>query len=632
MATEKLAFFLQDGASMCESLGNTLLRLDEEPESADLINQAFRYVHSIKSEASFLKLDSIGAVAHGMEGRLEQFRRDGVASREVLKTLQEMREQLEEMLYEVEKQSSAETESEELAVEQPEPFANDAGREPEQPRQSRDMEFNEFERRLLREAWERGERFYRLVCTIEESAPIKYAKAYLVVNNLEILANVIRTVPPLEPHEDEEFREFQVYFTSNVDEEEVREAIDLDQIERVTISEIGFESLTVRSLPERSEERRTPVEEPYVRIEAERLDEIIEYVQEMKLLLHRLAGSDEVEVTSLKELVPGLERLVGELRRVPLQRELRHIPRFARDLARRLDKQVKVEISGSEILVDRRMLVLLSEVLLHLVRNAVDHGIEQPIERELRGKNPVGTIEISAVEKGGQLIIRVADDGAGVDEAAVVAKARELGMMRDGDASPVDLLSILVQPGFSTRDEASSISGRGVGLDLVHERVTRVLGGEMRLTRRTGQGVVFTLMLPSAASYMTILLLRCGRQTIGLPARHVQATHRAGDLTLAVDEAGRLHFGGMAVLRLQELSLGRVNVLPGTLPQEALPAQGHLLVVNHLGKRVCLYADELLFERDIPEGRMVLGEEVGAGLYAVSIGEKRADFLFARLP
>ena len=616
---------------MCESLGHTLLRLDEEPESVELINQAFRYVHSIKSEASFLKLDSISTVAHGMEGRLEVFRRDGVASREVLKTLQEMREQLEERLYEVEQQAGAETE--EAAAAEPsaaEPEPGDGGRELEQSRPPRGMEFNEFERRLLREAWERGERFYRLVCTVEESAPIKYAKAYLVVNNLEILANVIRTVPPLEPREDEDFREFQVYFTAGVDEKEIREAIDLDQIERVTISEIGFESVAVRNLPERLEERRKPIEEPFVRIEAARLDEIIEYVQEMKLLLHRPTGSHDVDVASLKELVPGLERALNDLRRVPLQRELRHLPRFARDLARGLDKQVKVEMTGGEILVDRRMLALLSEVLLHLVRNAVDHGIEQPMERELRGKNPVGTVEISAVEKGGNLVIQVADDGAGVDEAAVVAKARELGML--GDAGPADLLSILVRPGFSTRDEASSISGRGVGLDLVHERVTRVLGGEMRLAKRADQGVVFTLILPEATSYLTVLLLRCGRQTVGLPARHVQSTHRAGDLTFAADEGGWLQFGGMAVLHLEGTGFQRVSVRPGSLPQEALPAEGRVLLVNHVGKRFCVYADELLVERDIPEERLVLGEEVGAGLYAASIGEKRADFLFARLP
>ncbi len=630
MATEKLAFFLQDGASMCESLGNTLLRLDEDPENVDLINQAFRYVHSIKSESSFLKLDSISAVAHGMEGRLDQFRRDGVASREVLKTLQEMREQLEERLYEVEQESSAISQGEGLAIESPEPETSDTGREP-QP-SPRLAEFSEFERRLLREAWERGERFYRLVCTIEASAPIKYAKAYLVVNNLEILANVIRTIPPLEGREDEEFRELQVYFTASVEEREIREAIDLDQIERISISELGFESVTVRSLPEHAEERRKPIEESYVRVEAERLDEIIEYVQEMKLLLHRPSGGGEAEIASLKELIPGLERLLGELRRVPLLRELRHIPRFARDLARGLDKQVKVEITGGEILVDRRMLALLSEILLHLVRNAVDHGIEQPMERELRGKNPVGTIEISAVEKGSQLIIRVGDDGAGVDEAAVVAKARELGMLPDGAAGAADLLSILVKPGFSTRGEANSISGRGVGLDLVHEQVTRVLGGEIRLGRRTGQGVVFTLILPAAARYLTVLLLRCGRQTVGLPARHVQSAHRVDDLTLAVDEGRRLHFGGMPILRLEGLNVTRVVVEPGTLPQEALPAQGHLLVVDHLGKRLCLYADELLVERDIPEERMVLGEEVGSRLYAVSVGEKQADFLFARLP
>jgi len=133
-----------------------------------------------------------------------------------------------------------------------------------------------------------GERFYRIACTIEESAPIKYAKAYLVVNNLELVANVIRTVPPLEPREDEEFREIEIYLTASVGEQEIRDAIDLDQIERITVSEVDFESYAAGpAMLDRIEERRPTGEPAYLRIEASKLDEMAEYVEEMKLHLKR---------------------------------------------------------------------------------------------------------------------------------------------------------------------------------------------------------------------------------------------------------------------------------------------------------------------------------------------------------
>lgn len=649
MASEKLAFFLQDGAAMCESLGVSLGRLAEEPGSEELINQAFRYIHSIKSEASFLDLDAISSIAHEMEGHLEGFRRDGVANPETLKLVEEMREDLAERIDRAEELSAGGVEgrsalsadgtgaraSGDHGAAPRAPIgptggaaSEERGRSPEGPSTGRGLVPTDFERTLLREAWERGERFYRLACTIEESAPIKFAKAYLVVNNLELVANVIRTIPTLEPREDDEFREFEVYLTASVGEQEIREAIDLDQIERIVLHEVDFDSYAEQtSAHERTEDRRTVSEAPSIRVTASKLDEMAEYVGELKLLLSSPPSKAHDTATSISSLVVGLDRLLNELRSVPIREELIHLPRFARDLARRLGKQVRVRIEDNAVVVHRRLLAQLSDPLHHLVRNAVDHGIELPMERELRGKDPVGLITVSAAEVEGELVIEVSDDGAGIDPAAIVAKARDLGMVKEGEGTP-DPLSILVKPGFSTREHADSISGRGVGLDVVFDRITRMLGGKLELAPRSGPGASFRLTLPAASNLLSVLLARCGRQTIGFSTGEVVATRRVADVTIQADQHGVLRFGGLPIRRLQGLAFEQI--VAATAPK-ALPPTGFLIEVSRLGRRHFLYADELLVERDLPAELLTVEGESGTGLFTVSIGGERADFLLARL-
>jgi two-component system chemotaxis sensor kinase CheA len=213
-----------------------------------------------------------------------------------------------------------------------------------------------------------------------------------------------------------------------------------------------------------------------------------------------------------------MQEQVVESRLVPIWQIFDRLPRLVRDAARTLRKDVNLEVTGKDLEVDRSLLEAINEPLVHLLRNAVDHGIESPEERERLGKPRAGRIELSARRERSRVIIEVSDDGHGVDREAVIARARSEGLLA-GDADPDDqeLFRILARPGFSTARVVSAYSGRGVGLDVV-EDVVHGLGGSVQLKTRAGEGARFRLELPLSLAILHALIVEVGRETYAIPA------------------------------------------------------------------------------------------------------------------
>lgn len=223
------------------------------------------------------------------------------------------------------------------------------------------------------------------------------------------------------------------------------------------------------------------------------------------------------------------DELEGEVRRImtlPLAAALGPVHRIARDVARSRGKSVRVEISASGIEIDKRMIEELRDPLMHLVRNAVDHGIEAPEERLLQGKNATGLLRVHAEMRGAMLLLAIADDGRGVDRTRVLVAAQEkLGLRLPPDAPYDQVLELLFTPGFSTAAELTDTSGRGVGLDVVRERV-RALGGSLRIKSEPGRGTAFELLISPSVSTTRGLLLEVGGQTLAIPVGSVSRVLR----------------------------------------------------------------------------------------------------------
>lgn len=642
MEKDRTEQFLREGVDLCTSVRRSLQRLEHEPFNRDFVHQAFRFVHSLKSEAQLVGLEEIGAVAHEMEGVLDQIRRNTLAvDGDSLGLLFPMVEALEEMLREA-SASGAETDGG-AAPARGERYAA-IGSEPGtvRPTGSSVPHFGDFERQLIQEARGRGEALFRMTCEIEDSAPLKYPKAYLVVNNLEVSTNVILTIPSFETTDDEMFRVFDVYYTASVPESEIRKSVDVDQIKSVEIREVTFEELEAAGevAPENNPSVVTHRSSSSVRVENGRLDEIMLRLRSVRSSLERLKtsvaqasdlGGVPEDLDAVTAGIGSLARLVADARKVTFAEELRQIPWLVQDLAGKLGKRIRLSIQGGPVTADRRLISMLSDPLVHLVRNAVDHGIESPEERTAGGKGPEGSVVISAVQRGDELLLQVGDDGRGISETAALSRASELGFdssedhlaatvgAEAGDRLPVrsgGLLGLLVRPGFSTRTEPTAVSGRGVGLDAIYQKVHQQLGGELRLQTQEGKGTLFTIAIPAASTMMSTVVVRCGGDTVAIPLRDVDSIVEATRSALEHSEAGSFRFEGQPLRALASWAAG-----------DGLPdAKVSIIRLRGTGSRTALLCDEILFERDLLEGHLVRSEPNEKGLRSVTIAGVPADF------
>ncbi len=319
----------------------------------------------------------------------------------------------------------------------------------------------------------------------------------------------------------------------------------------------------------------------------------------------------------------ALESLEGSLKAVattPVHELFAPLHRVVRDLARQLGKEAVLRVAGEEVAVERRLVEALRGPLAHLVRNAVDHGVEAPAVRERAGKHAVGAISARVELVGNLLFLELADDGAGVDLPRLREVAVRQGLGTAAALAAMDtpgLLGLLSRPGFTTRQEVSSTSGRGVGLDAVAQDLKR-LGGTMEVHSVTGQGTRFTLTVPTSLGSTPLLLLRCGAQTLALPTISVEVAQRAaGDALQKAGEGQVLVHGGRPV-PVRELGpcLG--------LPTPRRVEGGALLVLQLDARRVALRVDEVLGDRELsllPMPAELAGLAAYQGVAALAGGE-----------
>jgi two-component system chemotaxis sensor kinase CheA len=280
-------------------------------------------------------------------------------------------------------------------------------------------------------------------------------------------------------------------------------------------------------------------------------------------------------------------------RMVPVGQVFERLPRMVRETARALQKEVDFVVDGKEIELDRSMLDEIGDPVVHLLRNAVDHGIEGPYERQRKGKPPRARLTLSAQRESNYVLIRVSDDGRGIDRDHVLGRAHKVGLVNPSikKLSDTELLGVLTRSGFSTADHVTDISGRGVGLDVVDATV-RSLGGALEIRSVLGCGTVVTMRLPLTVAIVRAILARLGNETFAIPVTHVLETVELDPLTLRSDA------GGVAVLiRDEPFPIVRLRDVMGLPPLETPHPKA--VTVNVHGRRGAIVVDDFVGQQDV---------------------------------
>lgn len=349
-------------------------------------------------------------------------------------------------------------------------------------------------------------------------------------------------------------------------------------------------------------ERTAPPVEETLRVRVEHLNRLIEQIGELVTIRSGLRHADrrlaDPELSRLHlrmdKSLRKLRDLSLSLRMLPVSRLFDRYPRLVRDLAVKTGKKVRLAVAGGETELDRNIIEELADPLLHLVRNSVDHGIEPPELRELSGKDPTGTLSLSARHVENHVVIEVRDDGSGIDREAVLRKAVEAGLVdrqAAGTLSLDDVIQLIFEPGLSTRDRATELSGRGVGMDVVRSRVES-LHGTIHAQSVPGEGARFELRLPLTLAILQVLLVRSAGGLFGLPLLSVEETARFNP-ALVEREPGLefLNLRGEAV-RIAPLDALLGHPDPGAAPR-------HAVMIRHGERRVALTVERLAGKAEV---------------------------------
>jgi len=341
-----------------------------------------------------------------------------------------------------------------------------------------------------------------------------------------------------------------------------------------------------------------------VRVSTDRLDRLVDLVGELVVAHSMIAenpaagtggsGFDKTVKRSAK-ILRELQDLSTSMRMVPLHRLFRKISRVVRDVSRASKKPVRLITEGEETELDRKMVDVIADPLLHMARNAIAHGIEDPETRRARGKPERGRIDLAARQEGGNVVIEISDDGAGMEREAIARKAIEAGLITsDEGMSDQEIYEMIFQPGFTTATELTDISGRGVGMDVV-KRSVESLRGRVEIASEPGEGSVFSIQLPLTLALTDGILVRVGNERFIVPTISIQVTVRP-DRDDLYTVAGR---GEMARVRGQLLPMARLHRLYGIRGATRDPTKGLLMVVGEGNRQTALLVDELLGQEQL---------------------------------
>jgi two-component system, chemotaxis family, sensor kinase CheA len=366
-----------------------------------------------------------------------------------------------------------------------------------------------------------------------------------------------------------------------------------------------------------------PPAETTVRVDTQRLDDIMNMVGELVLVRNRLAtlkatlNDDEVSnaVGNLDVVTSDLQLAVMKTRMQPIKKVFGRFPRVVRDLARSMQKEIDLEMVGEDTDLDKNLVEALADPLVHLVRNSVDHGIELPDEREEKGKPRRGTVVLSAAQEGDHILLSIADDGKGMDPEALRKKAVEKGMM-DAEAAgrldDKDCFNLIFAPGFSTKTEISDVSGRGVGMDVVKTRIAQ-MNGSVDINSELEQGTLITIKLPLTLAILPTLMVLLGSQPFALPLASVVEIFNL-DLKRTNTVDGQLTI--MVRERALPLFYLRKWLIPNSPMTQEDRIKGHVVIVNVGNIQVGLVVDHLIGQEEVvikPLGALLQGLDGMAG-------------------
>ena len=646
MDNQYMDMFLDESHEHLQSLNEGLLRLEENMEEIGAVNDIFRNAHTLKGMSATMGFAKIAELTHEMEDVLDLVRKEQLKLNEdIMDTLFKCLDSLEQMvdsvgngeaedvvdvsdlvakLSSISKGTPAPAAAAPAAASSSAPAAGGAGA-------GTDLDLDEIDLDVMKKAKEAGMHMFHVKVTLMETCVLKAARSVMVMHALDEVGDVIKSIPPAEDLEQEKFeRSFDVVVATGADAQAVQNAVDsVSEIEDVLVELLDPDKLGKSEAPApaaapaaaapaatdaataANKEDAKPAAAPEkkqhqsqsVRVDIEKLDTLMNLMGELvinKVRLeqigqtHRL--SDLMETLEQMDRVTGdLQNIVMKVRMVPVSAVFNRFPRMVRDVSKELGKEINLTIEGEETELDRTVIDEIGDPIMHLLRNSLDHGVESPDAREAKGKSRTGEVGLIARHEGNNVVIMITDDGAGIDANKIRRKAVEKGMVTQSEADSLDdadAVRLIFLPGFSTAEQITDISGRGVGMDVVRSKI-EALSGHVDVETHIDEGSVFKIKLPLTLAIIQAMLVRVQEEMYAIPLTSI-------DSTINIEPSD------IQTVQNKEVIVLRGEIIPIIRMEEALQvphkkdSDEHFVVVVHAGEaKAGIVVDNLIGQQEI---------------------------------
>ncbi|WP_044746122.1 MULTISPECIES: chemotaxis protein CheA [unclassified Anoxybacillus] len=568
--SQYLEIFIDESKEHLQTINEQLLELEKNPEDLSIVNEIFRSAHTLKGMSATMGFEDLANLTHQMENVLDGIRNHKiVVTADLLDVVFSAVDDLEAMVNSIAEGGDGKRDVHEVVqqlkqIEKGEvpSFASETKQEAVNTAPALVQTYGEFEYNILQQSKEQGFYAYEIRVKLRADCLLKAARVFMVFEVLNQAGEVIKSNPPVEQLEEEQFdQEFIVTVVTKEPTEQIYErimkvseieevvvhAIDVDQFksaqeavpketEVVAAQESEEVAVTVEKTEQKEKETayKQAAANKTIRVNIERLDILMNLFEELVIDRGRLEQiSRELNHPELHETVERMSRISSDLqniilnmRMVPVETVFNRFPRMVRQLARDLGKKINLEIIGAETELDRTVIDEIGDPLVHLLRNAIDHGIEMPEVRRAKGKPEEGTVKLKAYHSGNHVFIEIEDDGAGINREKVLQKAINKGVISKQNVANLtdkQICELIFASGFSTADKISDISGRGVGLDVVKNTIES-LGGSVTIDSEEGSGSIFSIQLPLTLSIISVMLVEIQHEKYAIPLSSIIET------------------------------------------------------------------------------------------------------------
>ena len=646
MDNQYMDMFLDESHEHLQSLNEGLLRLEENMEEISVVNDIFRNAHTLKGMSATMGFAKIAELTHEMEDVLDLVRKEELKLNEdIIDTLFKCLDSLEQMVDSVGNGEAedvvdvsdlvAKLSSISKGTPPPAaaPAAGGASAAPAAGDASggagSDLGIDDIDLDVMKKAKDAGMNVFHVKVTLMESCVLKAARSVMVMHALDEIGDVIKSVPPAEDLEQEKFeRSFDVVIATSADTEAVKNAVDtVSEIEDIGVEELDPDALGKQiepapaapaaaaapaakkaAAPAKKEGAKAAApkkqhQSQSVRVDIEKLDTLMNLMGELvinKVRLEQIGQthrmSDLMETLEQMDRVTGdLQNIVMKVRMVPVSAVFNRFPRMVRDVSKELGKEINLTIEGEETELDRTVIDEIGDPIMHLLRNSLDHGVESPDAREAKGKPRVGEVGLIARHEGNNVVIMITDDGAGIDSNKIRRKAVEKGMITQDEADRLDdadAVRLIFLPGFSTAEQITDISGRGVGMDVVRSKI-EALSGHVDVETHIDEGSIFKIKLPLTLAIIQAMLVRVQEEMYAIPLTSI-------DSTVNIEPTD------IQTIQNKEVIVLRGEIIPIVRMEEALQvphvkdSEELFVVVVHAGEaKAGIVVDNLIGQQEI---------------------------------